>query len=68
MASVYKIKGSENWYYSISYNGRHFQGSTKTKDKKSAQLIAESIQTDIARQKHDLPSLLPVAPDPRQAI
>ena len=59
MASVYKVKGSDNYYYSISYNGRHFQGSTKTKDKKSALLIAESIQTDIARQKHDLPSLLP---------
>ena len=59
MASVYKVKDSENWYYSISYNGRHYQGSTKTKDKKSAQLIAESIQTDIAREKHDLPSLLP---------
>jgi integrase len=59
MASVYKVKDSENWYYSISYNGKHYQGSTKTKDKKSAQLIAESIQTDIAREKHDLPSILP---------
>ena len=64
MASVYKVKGSENYYYSISFNGRHYQGSTKTKDKKSAMLIAESIQTDIAREKHDLPSLLPTVPDP----
>ena len=64
MASVYKVKGSDNYYYSISFQGRHFQGSTKTKDKKSAQLIAESIQTDIAREKHDLPSLLPTVPDP----
>ena len=64
MASVYKVKNSNNWYYCITYNGKKYQGSTKTTDKKSAMLIAESIQTDIARQKYDLPSILPVAPDP----
>ena len=59
MASVYKVKNSNNWYYCITYNGKKYQGSTKTTDKKSAMLIAESIQTDIARQKYDLPSILP---------
>ncbi|MHB1546005.1 MAG: tyrosine-type recombinase/integrase [bacterium] len=57
MASIFKRKNSENWYYSITYQGKHYQGSTKTSDRQSAKLIAEAIQTDIAREKHDLPSL-----------
>ncbi len=57
MASIYRKKSGDIWYYSISHKGKRYQGTTKTTDKKSAQLIAESIQTDLARQKYDLPCL-----------
>ena len=57
MASIYRLKNSKNWYYSITFHGKRYQESTKTTDKQSAKQIAESIQTDIAREKHDLPVL-----------
>ncbi len=57
MASIYRKKSGDIWYYSITYRGRRYQGTTKTTDKKSAQLIAESIQTDLAREIHSLPAL-----------
>jgi hypothetical protein len=57
MASIYRKKNGDVWYYSITYQGKHYQGTTRTTDKKSAQLIAESIQTDLAREKHSLPTL-----------
>jgi integrase len=57
MASIYRKKSSDIWYYSISYQDKRYQGTTKTTDKKSAQLIAESIQTDLAREKHSLPAI-----------
>ncbi|MHB1661503.1 MAG: tyrosine-type recombinase/integrase [bacterium] len=55
MASIFKRKNSNSWHYSISFNGRHYQGSTKTTDKKTAQQIADAIQTDLARDEHKLP-------------
>ena len=57
MASIYRVKNSKNWYYSISFNGKHIQGSTKTTNRQSAQQIANSIETDIARQSHNLPTI-----------
>ena len=57
MASIYKVKNSKNYYYSISFNGKHYQGSTKTTNRQAAQQIANSIETDIARQSHNLPSI-----------
>ena len=57
MASIYRKKSGDIWYYSITYQGKRYQGTTKTTDKKSAQLIAESIQTDLAREIHSLPAL-----------
>ena len=57
MASIYQKKGKNVWYYCITYNGKKYQGSTKTTDKQSAKLIAEGIQTDITRQEHKLPAL-----------
>ena len=57
MASIYKRKGSDYYYYCIVSGGKKYQGSTKTSDKKSAKLIAESLQTDLAREQHNLPSL-----------
>ena len=57
MASIYQKKGESVWYYCITYSGKKYQGSTKTTDKPSAKLIAEAKQTDIAREKNDLPAL-----------
>ncbi len=57
MASIYRKKGGDIWYYGITYQGKRYQGTTKTTDKKSAQFIAESMQTDLAREKHNLPVL-----------
>jgi hypothetical protein len=57
MASIYRKKGNDIWYYSITYGGKRYQGTTKTTDKQSAKLIAEAKQTDIAREKNYLPAL-----------
>ncbi len=57
MASIYRKKGNDIWYYCITYEGKKYQGTTKTTDKQSAKLIAEAKQTDIAREKNDLPFL-----------
>jgi integrase len=57
MASIYRKKGNDVWYYCITYRGKKYQGCTKTTDKQSARLIAEAKQTDIAREKNDLPAL-----------
>ena len=57
MASIYRKKGNDVWYYCIAYEGKKYQGTTKTTDKQSAKLIAEAKQTDIAREKNDLPAL-----------
>jgi len=54
MASVYKKKDGNVWYYNISFNDKRYRGSTKTNDKKTAQQIANSIETDLARQQHGL--------------
>ncbi len=58
MASVYRKKGSEIWYYHICVDGKHYQGSCRTKDKKNAEQIANAIQTDIAREKTGLKTLI----------
>ena len=57
MASIYQKKGKNVWYYCITYNGKKYQGSTKTTDKQSAKLIAEAKQTDIAREYNKIPVL-----------
>ena len=57
MASIYRKKDNDVWYYCITYEGKKYQGTTKTTDKQSAKLIAEAKQTDIARGKNDLPAL-----------
>ncbi|MHB1681175.1 MAG: hypothetical protein ACYCTB_11835, partial [bacterium] len=58
MASVYRKKNSEIWYYHICITGKHYQGSCRTKDKKNAEQIANAIQTDIAREKTGLKNLI----------
>ena len=58
MSSVYRKKGSEIWYYHICIDGKHYQGSCRTKDKKNAEQIASAIQTDIAREKTGLKTLI----------
>ena len=57
MASIYRKKDNDVWYYCITHEGKKYQGTTKTTDKQSAKLIAEAKQTDIAREKNDLPAL-----------
>ncbi|RZD17700.1 MAG: site-specific integrase [Candidatus Acididesulfobacter diazotrophicus] len=57
MASIYQKNNSKVYYYSVSLNGNHYQGSCKTRDRKTAQQIANAIETDLARKKY----LLPVA-------
>ena len=57
MASIYQKKSKNVWYYCITYNGKKYQGSTKTTDKQSAKLIAEAKQTDIARECNKIPVL-----------
>ena len=56
MASIFKKKNSNNWYYSISYKGKHYQGCTKTDDRKFALNIAKSIESDIIREHYNIPS------------
>ena len=58
MASVYRKKGNDIWYYHICVDGKHYQGSCRTKDKKNAEQIANAIQTDIARKKTGLKTLI----------
>ena len=57
MASIYRKKGGNVYYYCITYKGKKYQGSTKTTDKQSAKLIAEAKQTDIAREDNKIPAL-----------
>ena len=57
MASIYRKKDNDVWYYCITYEGKKYQGTTKTTYKQSAKLIAKAKQTDIAREKNDLPTL-----------
>ena len=57
MASIYKRKGSDYYYYCIVSGNKKYQGSTKTSDKKTAKLIAESLQTDLAREQFNLPTI-----------
>jgi hypothetical protein len=35
MASIYKKKNNNVWYYCVTYGGKKYQGSTKTTDKQS---------------------------------
>ena len=57
MSSIYKKQDGNVWYYNISFKGKRYRGSTKTTDKKTAQQIANSIETNITRQMHGLPLL-----------
>jgi integrase len=58
MASIYQKKGSDIWYYHICIEGKHYQGSCRTKDKKDAEKIANALQTDVARARAGLKSLI----------
>ena len=56
MASIYQKNNSKVYYYSVSLNSDHYQGSCKTQDRKTAQQIANAIETDLARKKYQLPA------------
>ncbi|MHB1696502.1 MAG: tyrosine-type recombinase/integrase [bacterium] len=53
MATIYK-RGNLYWYQ-VRLEGRQYQGSTKTGDKKLAQQIANTIETDLVRKKFSMP-------------
>ena len=55
MASIYRIKNSKNYYYSISLDGRHYQGTTKTDSKTAAKTIANAIEHDLINGMHNIP-------------
>jgi integrase len=57
MASLYRKNNSNIWYYSTSVNGKHFQGSTRTPDKRLALEVAKAIEADIIRNVHSIPTL-----------
>jgi len=57
MASLYRKKGSDIWYYSVSINGRHHQCSTRTSDKRLAMEVAKASEADIIRCAHDIPTV-----------
>ncbi len=56
MASLYRKKNSSIWYYSASVNSKHFQGSTRTTDKRLAMEVAKAIEADIIRNIHNIPT------------
>ena len=56
MASLYRKKNSNIWYYSTSAYGKHFQGSTRTTDKRLAMEVAKAIEADIIRNIHNIPA------------
>ena len=57
MASLYRKNNSNIWYYSTSVGGKHFQGSTRTPDKRLAMEVAKAIEADIIRNVHSIPTL-----------
>jgi len=54
MANIYK-RGNIYWYQ-VRLEGKQYQGSTKTGDKKLAQQIANTIETDLIRKKFNIPT------------
>jgi integrase len=57
MASLYRKKDSDIWYYSVSINGKHYQRSTRTPDKRLATEVAKASEADIIRCAHDIPTV-----------
>ncbi|RZD15725.1 MAG: hypothetical protein EVJ46_09395 [Candidatus Acididesulfobacter guangdongensis] len=53
MATIYK-RGNIYWHQ-VRLEGRQYQGTTKTHDKKLAQQIANTIETDLIRKKFSMP-------------
>ncbi|MHB1646667.1 MAG: site-specific integrase [Candidatus Acididesulfobacter diazotrophicus] len=53
MATIYK-RGNIYWYQ-VRLEGKQYQGSTKTGNKKLAQQIANTIETDMVRNKFGIP-------------
>ena len=53
MATIYK-RGNIYWYQ-IRLDGKQYQGSTKSKDRKLAQQIASGIEADLVRKKFSMP-------------
>jgi integrase len=54
MSNLVKFKGSNNWYVRFMYEGRIFQKTTKTTNKKLAQQIAEKYFEEVIGGLHNL--------------
>jgi len=55
MAAIYKREGSDIWYVDYTYKGRRHRESTKTSDRKLAELHMKDLEVKIARGNLDLP-------------
>jgi integrase len=55
MANIYKKKNSDKWYYQVVLDGKRYQGSTRTSDKKLAIQIAKSVEADVIRKRFNIP-------------
>ncbi len=49
MAALYQRKGSDIWYVDFVYQGKRYRSSTKTSDRKLAELYLKDIEVKIAR-------------------
>ena len=51
MATLFKREGGTNWYVDYRYQGRRYKRSTKTNDRKLAELALKDIEVKIARNE-----------------
>lgn len=49
--SVKRRKGSPHWWYDFTVNGRRIRGSTKTNDRKTAEIIEAKLRSDILLER-----------------
>lgn len=52
--SVYKQRGSKNYWFHFIWNGQHIQKSTKQRNKRVAETIEDAFKTKLAKGKVDI--------------
>jgi integrase len=52
--SVYKQKGSKNYWFHFIWNGQHLQRSTKQRNKRVAETIEDAFRTKLAKGEVDI--------------
>lgn len=50
------FKRGKCWYYDFWFEGVRYQKSTKQRDKREAGKVEDSVRSDLARRKFNLPS------------